>query len=124
MFAEFRKHFTSLSAWVESCYSGQPLLHLDTDTIFSCRGVQQGYPLGPLGFALALHPSVERIKSEVHSLTLNSWYLDDGTLAGTPEALLSALKIVEEETPFARRKKKKKKKRGWRSTLALCANVC
>ncbi len=99
MFAEFRNHFPSLSAWVESCYSGQPLLHLDTDTIFSCRGVQQGDPLGPLGFALALHPIVERIKSEVPSLTLNSWYLDDGTLAGTPEALLSALKIVEEDGP-------------------------
>ncbi len=83
--------------WVESCFSGQPLRHFGKDTILSCRGVQQGDPLGPLGFALTLHPIVGRIKTEVPSLTLNVWYLDDGTLAGPPEALLSALKIIEEE---------------------------
>ena len=36
----------------DACYSFQPLLHLCIDTICSCCGVQQGDPLGPLGFAL------------------------------------------------------------------------
>ena len=39
--AEFRQHLPGLSAWMESCYSSQPILH--------------GDPLGPLGFALTLH---------------------------------------------------------------------
>ena len=55
-------------------------------TILSCCGVQQGDPLGPLGFALALQP-------------LNAWYLDDGTLCGCPTDLCCALAIIEAEWP-------------------------
>ena len=99
MFVEFRRRLPGLSAWMEFCYSGQPLLHLGKDTIHSCCGVQQGDPLGPLGFALTLHPLVERIKAEVPSLALNAWYLDDGTLVGPTEDLSAALEIVEREGP-------------------------
>ncbi len=59
MFQEFRRHLPSMSLHLGYC------------------GAQQGDPLGPLGFALTLHPIVNRIRS---SLTLNAWYLDDGTL--------------------------------------------
>ncbi len=99
MFTEFRQHLPGLSPWIESCYSGQPFLYLGKDTIHSCCGVQQGDPLGPLGFALTLHPIIKRIQTEVPSLTLNAWYLDDGTLSGPPEALLAALKIIETDGP-------------------------
>ena len=76
MFVEFRRHLPGLSAWMESCYSCQPLLHLGKDSIRSCCGVQQGDPLGPLGFALTLHPIIERIKVEVATLALlNAWYV-------------------------------------------------
>ena len=67
--------------------------------IKSCCGVQHGGPLGPLGFALMLQPLVERIKAEVPSLCLNSWYLDDGTLVGPPDSLAAALNIVESDGP-------------------------
>ena len=33
------------------------------------------------------------------SVTLNAWYIDDGTLVGSPEDLAVALRIVEEEGP-------------------------
>ena len=99
MFAEFRQHLPGLSAWMESCYSSQPILHLGEETILSCCGVQQGDPLGPLGFALTLHPLVEHIQAEVTSLELNMWFLDDGTLIGPPSALSSALNIVENDGP-------------------------
>ena len=68
-------------------------------SILSCCEVQQGDPLGPLCFALTLQPIVERIKREVPSLVCNVWYLDDGTLCGTPQDLDAALKIIEEEGP-------------------------
>ena len=68
MFAEFHQHLTGLSAWMESCYSCQPLLHLGEHTILSCCGVQQEDPLGPLGFALTLHPIAKHIRVEVPSL--------------------------------------------------------
>ena len=80
MFVECRRRLPGLSAWMESCYSCHPRLHLGKDIIHSCCGVQQGDPLGPLGFSLTLHPIVERIKAEVPSLALNAWYLDYGTL--------------------------------------------
>ena len=99
MFVEFRRRLPGLSAWIEYCYSGQPLLHLGKDVIHSCSGVQQGDPLGPLGFALTLHPIIERIKAEVQSTTMNAWYLDDGTIMGPPDALTSALHIVERDGP-------------------------
>ena len=51
MFAEVRQRTPHLAAWMESCYSCQPLLHLGDVTLHSCCGVQQGDPLGPLGFA-------------------------------------------------------------------------
>ena len=38
----------------------------------SCCGVQQGDPLGPLGFVLTLNPIIERIKVEVPTLALNA----------------------------------------------------
>ena len=86
MVEEVRARIPSLAAWVESCYGSQLILHF---------GDQQGDPIGPLLFALMLHPIVERIKREVPNLNINVWYLDDGTLCGDPEDLLRALKIVE-----------------------------
>ena len=99
MFEEARSRIPSISSWLECCYSSQPLLFFGEHTILSCCGVQQGDPLGPLGFALALHPIVERIKREVPGLLLNSWYLDDGTLCGSISDICSALDIIETDGP-------------------------
>ena len=99
MFQEIRARIPFMAAWMESCYGAQPIFHLGADSILSCSGVQQGDPLGPLGFALTLQPIVERIKAEVQGLNINAWYLDEGTLCGTPDDLVEALWIVEEEGP-------------------------
>ena len=88
-----------MAAWLECCYGAQPLLHLEDHTILSCCGVQQGDPLGPLAFALAFQPIVERIRREVPDLQINAWYLDDGTLCGSAADLTAALAIVEEDGP-------------------------
>ena len=53
------------------------MLVLGDHSINSCSGVQQGDPLGPLGFALMWSKSFVS-----KSLLLNAWYLDDGTLVG------------------------------------------
>ena len=54
---------------------------------------------GPLGFALALHPLVEKINEQVPGLVINAWYLDDGTLRGSARYLQAALTIIEGEGP-------------------------
>ena len=99
MFTQICQRIPSIAAWMESCYSCQPILHLGRDSILSCCGVQQGDPLGPLGFALTLQPLIEKLRAEVLGLSLNAWYLDDGTLVGSPDDLAAALHIVEEEAP-------------------------
>ena len=89
----------SMSAWLEMSYSTQPLLQYGDFTILSCSGVQKGDPLRPLGFALALHPLVEKINEQVPGLVINAWYLDDGTLCGSARDLHAALTIIEREGP-------------------------
>ena len=83
-----------IAVWMEHSYGAQPHLLLSDHTLLSCRD-----PLGPLGFALALHPVVSRIKHKAPSLLLNSWYLDDGTLCGSLDNLATALAITESEGP-------------------------
>ena len=100
MFGKFRCHLPGLSAWMESCSSCRPLLLLGKDIIHSCCGVQQGDPLGPLGFALTLHPIIKRIRAEVPFLALNAWYIDDGTLVGSTQDLSAALHIVDRPPSF------------------------
>ena len=92
---ETRSQIPSLSAWMESCYGGESPLFFGEHVIPSRCGVHQGDPLGPLGFALGLHPLIEEISREVPGLIINSWYLDDGTLCGSPSDLLKALSIIE-----------------------------
>ena len=99
LFREVREHTPGIAAWVECSYGAHPHLLLSDHTLFSCSGVQQGDPLGPLGFALALHPVVSRINHEAPGLLLNSWYLDDGTLCGSLDDLATALAIIESEGP-------------------------
>lgn len=52
-------------------------------------GAQQGDPLGPLLFSLAIHDVVKSVNTP-----LNIWYLDDGTIGGPPEVVVDALKAI------------------------------
>jgi hypothetical protein len=61
-------------------------------------GVQQGDPLGPLLFALALHRLVHTINRSCE-LALQAWYLDDGTNVGDTLTVARALDIIRTEGP-------------------------
>ena len=54
-----------LAPWVELCYYQPFRLYYGDYTLWSCQGVQQGDPFGPLLFALILHPLVLKIINPV-----------------------------------------------------------
>nr|GFA10458.1 hypothetical protein [Tanacetum cinerariifolium] len=47
-----------ISRWIELCYFSPARLYYGEHTLLLCQGVQQGDPLGPLLFALVLHPLI------------------------------------------------------------------
>jgi hypothetical protein len=58
-------------------YRHPSLLFYGDNIIHSERGVQQGDPLGPALFCIALNSAVQTLES-----SLNIWYLDDSVIAG------------------------------------------
>ncbi|GJZ62446.1 putative reverse transcriptase domain-containing protein [Tanacetum coccineum] len=72
--------------------------YVGDDYIWSTTGVQQGDPLGPLLFALVLHPLVHRIR-DCCQLLFHAWYLDDGTIIGDTKEVAKAIDIIRAEGP-------------------------
>ena len=78
--AELQEHFPMLEQWFRLCYA-QPAVLSCNGTILSFRselGVQQGDPLAPLFFALALSPCCRRLRTELNPeplrLVPRRWY--------------------------------------------------
>ena len=70
-------------------YSQASYLFHGSDIVLSEEGVQQGDPLGPALFSLAIQSIVDRCQSEY-----NIWYLDDGTIAGEWNAVLDDFRMI------------------------------
>ena len=81
---QVRLHLPGLAPWAEWCYSRHNRLLFHGDVLTSEAGVQQGDPLGPLLFALALQPAMQAAKAGPlnQSPHLIFAYLDDVCLAG------------------------------------------
>ena len=77
-----------------SAYRYPSLLFFDRHTILSAEGVQQGDPIGPLLFCLAIHDLISSLRSE-----FKVFYLDDGTLGGTLDDVKADLQYLEQASP-------------------------
>jgi hypothetical protein len=86
-----RARAPELEGWARSTYATHSALYSHGHRMTSEQGVQQGDPLGPLFFALTWQEVVLALPKE---LLLNVWYLDDGHLVGSVEALAAAIAII------------------------------
>ena len=94
---ECARHFPELLPWTAACYAQHPTLRHRLGTLVSATGVQQGDPLGPLLFSLALQGSVQEISAAI-PLQFHAWYLDDGVLCGTLDSITRAIEILRKAT--------------------------
>ena len=92
-----RSDLPELAAWVEWCYAHPTALVYREHIILSEHGVQQGDPLGPLLFSLAIRKLTEDI-ARMPGLEGTIWYLDDGTLMGPPKAVGAAFAELEKRS--------------------------
>lgn len=74
---------------LRQAFSAETPLFTGTEVVKSCTSLQQGDPLAPLWFALAIDQCIRPISSEI-----NIWYLDDGVLGGTPETIATELNTL------------------------------
>ena len=69
---------------------------LNSSTVDSQAGVQQGDLLGAFLFSLAIWLLIDKIESKLPNLSHNCWYLNDGIIAGTEIELNITLEIPSE----------------------------
>lgn len=89
LLSEVKAQVPSLYPFLHQVYQAPSNLFFDNDLILSQVGAQQGDPLGPLVFSLAIHKAIVNVKS-----SLNLWYLDDGTIGGRPEEVFQDLQSL------------------------------
>ena len=92
-----RAHLPKLSRFVEWCYVYPSSLVYGEVVVQSQSGVQQGDPLGPLLFSLVVKGLTETVR-DLPGVDLSVWYLDDGTLMGSPAAVAKAFEVLKSES--------------------------
>ena len=68
------------------------LLFYNSHILSSESGVQQGDPLGPFLFCLAIQPIISLLQCP-----LNLWYMDDGTIAGDFDTVMTDFFSIQNE---------------------------
>ena len=89
------EHFPEIYNYIASMYGVKGRLKFGKHFIFSEEGTQQGDPMGPLLFSIALKLLIDKLDSK--NLTLNKWYLDDGNIAGKVKFVANAYKTLVKE---------------------------
>ena len=84
--ARIRERCPEVYHMAYQAYSAPSPLVIGGQTIKSASGVQQGDPLGPAAFALAVDPCAKAVTAP-----LNVWYLDDGTIVGPADTVAADL---------------------------------
>jgi len=87
-----RRVVPCIAPWVDFCYGDASPLLLGDHPLESARGIQQGDPLGPALFSLAVQGQIHKARAETlreypGELDFTVFYLDDGVLGGSSRAV-------------------------------------
>ena len=93
-----RQHMPAVSSWAAWCYASPSRLLYRGRVVPSSAGVQQGDNLGPLFFAMAIHPLLRQFKA-IAGIDVVIGYLDDIIIAGDGESVVRALRALEGALP-------------------------
>ena len=91
---EVARELPGLARWVYWCYARPSHLWAGEKTLESSAGVRQGDPLGPLLFSLVLRRVSQRLQATHPDLDLHVWYLDDGTVVGSRQAVAAVFEYL------------------------------
>ena len=94
MLNNIKKRCPEVYRLAHQSYSAPTPLHIGEDVISSSCGVQQGDPLGPVGFSVAIDDCARSLKSPI-----NIWYLDDATIAGPVDTVTDDLVNLQKMLP-------------------------
>ncbi|KAJ8719299.1 hypothetical protein PYW08_011474 [Mythimna loreyi] len=92
LLAESKKEIPQIYSFLWQCYRHPSKLLYKDKILESAVGCQQGDPLGPVIFSLAIHPIIRQLNSK-----FNVWYLDDGTLGGDTDTVLDDLIFLKNQ---------------------------
>ena len=92
MLSAVAEHVPSIYQFCLSSYEKTTLLKFSSHIILSQEGCQQGDPLGPLLFCLAIHPLLVSCNS-----SLKMAFMDDVTLGGSTATVASDVAMIKAE---------------------------
>jgi hypothetical protein len=98
MLDEVLEHFPDLYrfAWFLYGQSSRLFFRNSEDFLYSSMGTQQGCPLGSLLFCLVLRRVTDRISELFPNLSLNAWYIDDGSIIGDCNDVRKVIDVINE----------------------------
>ena len=96
---QVQQHAPPMFQWAKWSLGSKNLLVFQEDTLYGVRGVQQGSPLGPRFFSLALQEVLVELRLMFDEASWKIWYLDDGTIFGNLELLEQVLLRLEQKLP-------------------------